>query len=79
MAGLLYKYKRTKASACGRAVLGAVLMAAVSIVSNYFIVYPVYYNFMPEDTILAAPAIFELDSILQASCCSTCRLHLSKL
>ncbi|HIZ06449.1 MAG TPA: ECF transporter S component [Candidatus Eubacterium avistercoris] len=67
-AGLLYKYKRTKASACGGAVLGAVLMAAVSIVSNYFIVYPVYYNFMPEDTILAAyQAIFPgVDSILQS-------------
>lgn len=67
-AGLLYKYKRTKASACGGAVLGAVLMAAVSVVSNYFIVYPVYYNFMPEDTILAAyQAIFPgVDSILQS-------------
>ena len=67
-AGLLYKYKRTKASACGGAVLGAVLMAAVSIVSNYFIVYPVYYNFMPKDTILAAyQAIFPgVDSILQS-------------
>lgn len=33
---------------------GAVLMALISILSNYFIVYPVYYNFMPEETILAA-------------------------
>lgn len=67
-AGLLYKYKRTKASACGGAVLGAVAMALVSVVSNYFIVYPVYYNFMPEDTILAAyQAIFPgVDSILQS-------------
>ncbi|MCU6762639.1 Riboflavin ECF transporter S component RibU [uncultured Roseburia sp.] len=67
-AGLLYKYKKTKASACGGAVLGAVAMALVSVVSNYFIVYPVYYNFMPEDTILAAyQAIFPgVDSILQS-------------
>lgn len=67
-AGLLYKYKHTKASACGGAILGAVLMAAVSVASNYFIVYPVYYNFMPEDTILAAyQAIFPgVDSILQS-------------
>ena len=67
-AGLLYKYKRTRASACGGAVLGAVLMAVVSVVSNYFIVYPVYYNFMPEETILAAyQAIFPgVQSILQS-------------
>lgn len=67
-AGILYKYKKTKASACGGAVLGAVLMAVVSVASNYFIVYPVYYNFMPEETILAAyQAVFPgVDSILQS-------------
>ena len=53
-AGLLYKKKKSKKSACGGAVLGAILMALVSVVSNYFVVYPVYYNFMPADTILAA-------------------------
>jgi len=58
-AGLLYKKKKSKKSACGGAVLGAILMALVSVVSNYFVVYPVYYNFMPADTILAAyQAIF---------------------
>ena len=43
-------------------------MAVVSVASNYFIVYPVYYNFMPEETILAAyQAIFPgVDSILQS-------------
>lgn len=57
--GLLYKYKKTKLSACGGAILGAVLMAAVSLPSNYFFIYPVYYNFMPKDTIVAAyQAIF---------------------
>lgn len=35
-AGLLYKKKKSKKSACGGAILGAVLMAVVSIVSNYF-------------------------------------------
>lgn len=66
-AGLLYKFKKTKKSACAGAVLGAVFMAVISVASNYFIVYPVYYNFMPEDTILAAyQAIFPgVDSILQ--------------
>lgn len=67
-AGLLYKKKKSKKSACGGAILGAVLMAVVSIVSNYFVVYPVYYNFMPADTILAAyQAIFPgVKSILQS-------------
>ena len=58
-AGLLYKKKKSKKSACG---------GAVSVVSNYFVVYPVYYNFMPADTILAAyQAIFPgVKSILQS-------------
>ena len=29
-------------------------MAVFSLPSNYFVVYPVYYKFMPEETILAA-------------------------
>lgn len=66
-AGLLYRFKKTKKSACGGAILGAVFMALISVVSNYFIVYPVYYNFMPKETILAAyQAIFPgVNSILQ--------------
>lgn len=67
-AGLIYRYKRTKTSACLGALLGAVLMAVVSVPSNYFIVYPVYYNFMPEQTILNAyQAIFPgVKTILQS-------------
>lgn len=53
-AGLIYhKFKGRKSAILG-AFLGAVLMGLVSIVSNYFIVYPVYYNMMPEETILNA-------------------------
>lgn len=53
-AGLIYrKWKGKKAAALG-ALLGAFLMATVSIASNYFIVYPVYYAlFMPEETVLS--------------------------
>ncbi len=42
-------------------------MAAVSIFSNYFIVYPVYYNFMPQEAVLAAyQMIFpKVENILQ--------------
>ena len=43
-------------------------MAVISVPSNYFIVYPFYYNFMPEETVLAAyQAILpSVKSILQA-------------
>ena len=53
-AGLVYQRRKGKKSAIVGAMLGAVLMAAASIVSNYYIVYPFYYNFMAEDAILAA-------------------------
>ena len=36
------------------ALLGAVIMAAFSMVSNYYIVYPIYTKFMPMDVIIAA-------------------------
>lgn len=67
-AGILYRFKKTKLSACGGAILGAVFMAVISVVTNYFVVYPIYYNFMPEETILAAyQAIFPgVKTILQS-------------
>ena len=53
-AGFIYKTHRTKKNALIGAIIGAVAMAAMSLPFNYFIVYPVYYQFMPEETILAA-------------------------
>lgn len=53
-AGLIYRKWKGKKSAVLGALLGAALMAAVSIFSNYYIVYPFYYNFMEKDAILAA-------------------------
>lgn len=66
-AGLIYKKWKGRKSAVIGALSGALLMALISIVSNYFIVYPVYYNFMPEKTILNAyQAIFSgVDNILE--------------
>lgn len=66
-AGLIYRKWKGKKSAVLGALLGAVLMAIVSIVSNYYIVYPFYYNFMAKDAILAAyQAIFPgVENILQ--------------
>lgn len=58
-AGLVYRKWKGKKSAVIGALAGAVLMAAVSIISNYYIVYPFYYNFMDKEAILAAyQAIF---------------------
>ncbi|MBU5459105.1 ECF transporter S component [Anaerostipes sp. MSJ-23] len=53
-AGLIYKKKKTQKRALLGALLGAVLMAVISVFSNYFIVYPVYTNFMSMDAILKA-------------------------
>lgn len=67
-AGLIYKKKSDKKGAVIASVTGTVAMSLLSIVSNYFFVYPIYYNFMPKDVILKAyQAIFpEVHSILQA-------------
>lgn len=54
VAGGIYRKKRTKKGALAASVVGAIVMAAVSFPSNLFLVYPVYYQFMPEETILAA-------------------------
>lgn len=42
VAGLIYKAKKTKKNALLGGIAGAVVMGLVSIVSNYFLVYPVY-------------------------------------
>lgn len=53
-AGLIYQHKKTKKNAIIGAIVGAFAMAIISFPSNLFIVYPVYYNFMPKDVIIAA-------------------------
>ncbi len=53
-AALIYKHKKTKRNALIGGILGAVIMGVFSIASNYFLVYPVYYNFLPKDVVLSA-------------------------
>ena len=53
-AGLIYKHKKSKKNALIGGLVGALVMGLVSVPSNYFVVYPFYYNFMPEETVLAA-------------------------
>ncbi len=54
VAGVIYKHNKTKKGAVIGAFVGALAMALFSLPSNAFVVYPVYYNFMPKETILAA-------------------------
>lgn len=42
VAGIIYKYHKTKKGALAASLLGALAMSVLSIVTNYFIVYPVY-------------------------------------
>ena len=75
-AGLIYKKWKGKKSAFIGALLGALLMALISIVSNQFIVYPAYYVMysLPEKGVLAMyqalpeaiPVLPHVDSILEA-------------
>lgn len=67
IAGLLYKWKKNRKYALLGSLAGALTMGVFSILSNYFLVYPIYYNFMPEETILAAYQLIlpSVKSILQ--------------
>ncbi|MBQ0042560.1 MAG: ECF transporter S component [Lachnospiraceae bacterium] len=65
-AGSIYKYKKTKKGALIGALSGSVLMGLISIPSNLFVVYPFYYNFMPEEVVLGMyqALLPSVDSIL---------------
>jgi riboflavin transporter FmnP len=67
VAGFIYRWKKNRKSALIGSIVGALVMAVFSVFSNYFLVYPIYYNFMPKEAILAAyQAIFSgVGSILE--------------
>ena len=50
--GILCRKNKSYKNAIIGSLIGAVIMAAFSVVSNYFIIYPVYYNFLPEEAVL---------------------------
>ena len=54
VAGLIYKVNKTKKRALVGGIIGAAVMGVFSVFSNYFFVYPVYYNFMPKEVIIEA-------------------------
>ncbi len=68
IAGTVYKFKKTKTGALVGGVSGAIAMGLFSIVSNYFVVYPAYYQFMPQEAILEAyqKILPSMTSILQS-------------
>ena len=67
-AGLIYKYRHTFGGAVIGMVVGIVCCGLISVPLNYYITYPVYYNFMAPDAILGMyRAIYPgTESILQA-------------
>ena len=70
-AGLIYSRKKSKANAVKGALTGAILMGVISIPVNYFLTYPIYYNFMPQEVILEAyrAIVPSMKNILQCLIC----------
>ena len=54
VAGLIYKKLHTKKGALVGSVCGAVFMGIISVFTNYYVVYPIYTNFMPMEAIIGA-------------------------
>ena len=66
-AGLVYRKFKSKKGAFAGALIGAVIMAVVSVFSNYYIIYPVYTVFMPMEVIISMySAILHVDNLWQA-------------
>lgn len=54
VAGMIYRFKKTRKAALIGSLSGAAAMAVFSVISNYFLVYPFYTNFMPMEAIIGA-------------------------
>ncbi len=67
-AGFIYKHKKSKKSALIGGLAGALVMGLISVPSNFFVVYPFYYNFMPEEVVLSMyqEIIPSIKSIMQS-------------
>ena len=54
IAGMIYKHKKSKKTAFVGGAIGAVFVGLLSVVTNYFLVYPFYYKaYMPEEVVLS--------------------------
>lgn len=67
-AGIVYQRIRTFRGAMFGSVIGCITMALFSVPLNYYLVYPVYANFMPMNAILAAYQVINprVETLLQA-------------
>lgn len=69
-AGIIYKKKKTKTTLIVAGIAGSLVMALVSIATNYFVIYPMYYSVLgfPEPAILEMYQLIlpSTKSILQA-------------
>lgn len=71
-AGLIYKIKKTKNMAFIASFAGVVSMGIVSVISNYFLIYPLYYKVgMAKEVILSAYQAIApgMQNILQCILC----------
>lgn len=51
-AGIAYQFDKSRRGALVGSLVGVAFMAGLSVVTNYYVVYPVYTAFMPMETIL---------------------------
>lgn len=67
-AGLIYKKKHSKKGALLSVIVGSLVAAIVSLPINYFITYPFYMNFIPQEAILSAYRVFmpSIENLFQA-------------
>ena len=54
MAGAVYKHRKTKRGALVEGVTGSIAMGIMAAISNYFILLPMFEQFMPLEEIIAA-------------------------
>ena len=69
IAGIIYKKKKTRASAFTGSLVGAVTMAVVSVATNYFFVYPIFAKMLiPMDAIIAmySAILPKVDTLIEA-------------
>lgn len=70
VAGLIYNHRKTKKNAILAGFAGAAVMALVSLPSNYFLIYPLYYSVLGfrEEAVLGMYQVLlpSVENILQA-------------
>ncbi len=58
VAGLIYKYKKTKTMAWISIVIGSIVMSIMAAIMNYFVLLPLFETFMPLDQLIQSFSAF---------------------